>query len=95
MPDQGLISFAATFPSILPFLLKEFLAHLPKAKFIQNQALFRKRNHHQLKNKRLMFVYLHFLLYTLDIEWLPLIDEEIFLSVPPGHHFADRKKHSS
>ena len=90
-PNQGLIAFATTFPSILPFLLKEFLDIYPNAKFIQKQALLEKDIIQQLEKQEVNVCISTFPIIHADIEWLPLIEEEIFLSVPPSHHFADRK----
>jgi DNA-binding transcriptional LysR family regulator len=90
-PDKGLISFATTFPSVLPFLLKEFLEIYPDAKFIQNQAFSEKDIIKQLEKQEINICISTFPIIHGDIEWLPLVEEEIFLSVPPEHPLAERE----
>lgn len=89
--EQGIISFAVTLPSVLPFLLKEFLKLHPLAKFIQNQAFTEKEIISQLENQLIDICISTFPIISPNIEWLPLVDDEIMLSVPPGHRLAHRE----
>jgi DNA-binding transcriptional LysR family regulator len=89
--DKGTISFATTLPSILPFLLKDFLELYPNAKFIQSQAFTEKEIIKQLENQEIDICISTFPIINPEIEWLPLVDEEILLSVPSDHRLADRK----
>lgn len=88
--DKGIISFATTLPSVLPFLLKDFLAVYPNAKFIQNQAFSEKEIISQFENQEIDICISTFPIISSEIEWFPLIDEEILLSVPIGHRLANR-----
>lgn len=90
--EQGIISFAVTLPNLLPFLLKEFLAIYPEAKFIQNQAFSEKEIISQLENQVIDVCISTFPIISPNIEWLPLMDDEILLSVPHGHRLANRKR---
>ncbi len=89
--ENGMISFATTFPSVLPHLLKDFLEIYPNAKFTQNQAFSEKEIIEQLKNQDIDLCLSTFPIINPEIEWYPLIDEEIFLSVHKSHRFASRK----
>jgi DNA-binding transcriptional LysR family regulator len=89
--DSGIISFAVTLPSVLPYLLKEFLEMYPQAKLIQNQAFSEKEIISQLENQTIDICISTFPIVHPNIEWLPLMDDEIMLSVPKGHRLANRK----
>lgn len=89
--ERGVVSLAITMPSILPYLLKDFLAVHPHSRIIQNQAYTVHDIKSQLENAEINLCISTFPVISSEIEWLPLMDEEIFLSVPPQHHLADRK----
>jgi DNA-binding transcriptional LysR family regulator len=89
--DKGIISLAVTLPSALPFLLKEFLEIYPQAKFIQNQAFSEKEIISQLENQVIDVCISTFPIISPNIEWFPLVDDEIMLSVPHGHRLANRE----
>lgn len=89
--ETGTISLAITFPNILPMLLKAFLTKYPKVRVMQHQAFSNLEMRHQLQNAEIDFCIATAPVTGPEIEWLPLVDEEIFLSVPYGHRLADRK----
>jgi DNA-binding transcriptional LysR family regulator len=89
--EKGIISFAVTLPSVLPYLLKDFLKLYPQAKFIQKQAFSEKEIISQLENQIIDVCVSTFPIISPNIEWLPLGDDEIMLSVPYGHHLANRE----
>ena len=89
--SSGMISFATTLPSVLPLLLKGFLSIYPNVKFTQNQAFSEKEIIEQLHKQLIDLCLSTFPIINPKIEWLPLIDEEILLSVPRGHKFVGRK----
>jgi DNA-binding transcriptional LysR family regulator len=89
--DKGIISFAVTLPSVLPFFLKEFLASYPQMKLIQNQAFTEKEILSQFENQIIDICISTFPIIHPEIEWLPLVEEEIMLSVPHSHRLAKRK----
>jgi DNA-binding transcriptional LysR family regulator len=89
--DSGIISIATTLPSLLPLLLKEYLTIHPKARMMQKEALSETEIISQLENSEIDLCISTFPIHSPEIEWLPLYTEEIFLSVPSWHRFANRE----
>ncbi|TDF95052.1 LysR family transcriptional regulator [Paenibacillus piri] len=88
--DRGVVSLAITLPNILPVLLRDFLKLRPDVRIMQRQAIspFEMRN--DLESGETDFCISTRPVTGPDIEWLSLVDEEIFLSVPNGHRLAGR-----
>lgn len=86
--DQS-ISVAIALPHILPFLIVEFLKSHPDTKISQYVApsIGMKQ---QLENGEVDFCISMDPIRGDDIEWLTLLEEEIYLSVPPNHHLSTR-----
>jgi DNA-binding transcriptional LysR family regulator len=87
--NQGMVTLSVSIPSILPGLLGSFLAQYPDVHFRQffESASSMK---HQLENGDIDFSISSEPIEGPDIEWKPLITEEILLVVPPGHPLAER-----
>lgn len=89
--ERGAVSFAITMPSILPFILKDFLAIYPDVRMIQKQALTADEIKKQLKQGKIDVCISSIPVHDEDIEWLHLCEEEIFLTVPTCHPLAGRE----
>ncbi|MBP3039973.1 LysR family transcriptional regulator [Bacillaceae bacterium Marseille-Q3522] len=89
--DNGFVSIATTLPSLLPLLLKDYYTAFPKARIKQKQALSHDEIKQQLENVEIDLCISTFPIIGADIKWLPLLEEEIFLSVPSWHKLANRK----
>lgn len=83
------ISITIALPYILPHLIVDFLKIYPKIKINQSIA-----NTNEMKilleNSEVDFCFFTEEIHGEEIEWVTLIEEEIFLSVPPNHHLATR-----
>lgn len=88
--QNNLVSVAVTIPTILPELLAGFLDVYPNARFRQYQA-FAERLKNQLESGEIDVAISTFPLEGEDLEWRPIIEEEIFLAVPSSHPLADRE----
>lgn len=88
--QNELISVAVTIPTILPQLLGGFLEHRPKARFRQYQA-FADRMKTQLETGEIDVGISTFPIEGDNIEWYPIIEEEVLLAVPLSHPLAERK----
>lgn len=89
--QNHLISVAVTIPTILPQLLGGFMEHQPKARFRQYQA-FAERMRLQLESGEIDVGISTFPIEGDDIEWHPIIEEEILLAVPSSHPLAYKKR---
>lgn len=87
--QNELITVAVTIPTILPELLGGFLQKHPKARFRQYQA-FAERMNSQLESGEIDVGISTFPIEGENVEWYPIIEEEIFLAVPNSHPLADR-----
>ena len=88
--QNRLISVAVTIPTILPELLGGFLKTNPQAQFRQYQA-FAQRMQSQLESGEIDVGISTFPIQGENIEWHPIIEEEILLAVPLTHPLALRK----
>lgn len=88
--QNELISVAVTIPTILPQLLGGFLENHPKARFRQYQA-FADRMKFQLETGEIDVGISTFPIEGDNIEWYPIIEEEILLAVPLSHPLAGQK----
>ncbi|MBB5180417.1 DNA-binding transcriptional LysR family regulator [Planomicrobium koreense] len=88
--QNRLISVAVTIPTILPELLGGFLKIHPQAQFRQYQA-FAQRMQSQLESGEIDVGISTFPIHGENIEWYPIIEEEILLAVPLTHPLAARK----
>lgn len=88
--QNRLISVAVTIPTILPELLGGFLKTNPQAQFRQYQA-FAQRMQSQLESGEIDVGISTFPIQGENIEWYPIIEEEILLAVPLTHPLALRK----
>lgn len=88
--QNELISVAVTIPTILPELLGGFMENHPKARFRQYHA-FAERMKNQLETGEIDVGISTYPIQGEDIEWHPIIEEEIFLAVPATHPLAERK----
>lgn len=84
------ISITIALPHILPYLIVDFLKTYPKIKINQSIATT-----HEMKilleNGDVDFCFFTEEVTNESIEWVTLLEEEIFLSVPPNHPLANRK----
>ncbi|MCY8935478.1 LysR family transcriptional regulator [Peribacillus frigoritolerans] len=83
-------SVSIALPHILPFFIVEFMKRDPKMHIRQYSAssIGMKK---QLENAEVDFCISMDPIYGDEIEWMPLLDEEVFLSVPQDHHLAKRE----
>lgn len=89
--ENKLISVAVTIPTILPELLGGFLKEYPGARFRQYQA-FAERMKTQLETGEIDVGISTFPIEGDEIEWYPIIEEEILLAVPKAHPLADQQE---
>ncbi|GGB53311.1 LysR family transcriptional regulator [Lentibacillus populi] len=88
--EKGNVTVAATFPHFFPSLMSDYLKEYPNVKIKQVQAS--SINMKQLiQNNKIDFGISTAPIIEQDIEWIPLLDEEIFLTVPKNHHLSNRK----
>jgi LysR family transcriptional activator of glutamate synthase operon len=83
------ISIAVTNPSILPDLIVGFKNLYPQVRFRQYQSSssgMRK----QLESAEIDLGISTVEIVSEDLQWTPLLREELFLTVPPRHHLANR-----
>lgn len=88
--EQGIVTMAATFPDITSHLLRQFLTGHPRVRIIQKQAMSAQDIIKQLERAEIAVCISTFPIIDSEVEWLPLMEEEIFLSVPPEHPLAGR-----
>ncbi|MFJ7849931.1 LysR family transcriptional regulator [Peribacillus sp. NPDC097206] len=88
--ENGKIKLAMTLPHITPMFLSEFLNKHPNVKINHNQASSSEMQS-KLEKAELDICISTSRIDSSNIEWIPLIDEEIFLSVPLNHRLANRK----
>ncbi|WP_053373180.1 LysR family transcriptional regulator [Paenibacillus sp. FJAT-27812] len=89
--DHGVLSISVTLPYVLPTLLKEFLTLYPHIRIIQRQLGSVHEMRTELENADIDFCISTTPITGQTIEWLPLVKEELCLTVPKGHRFADRE----
>ncbi|MBN6888331.1 DNA-binding transcriptional LysR family regulator [Cytobacillus horneckiae] len=82
-------SVSIALPHILPFFIVEFMKRNPDVHIKQHSgsASMMKK---QLESGQVDFCISMSPIIGEDIEWMTLLNEEIFLSVPPEHHLAGR-----
>lgn len=87
--QESKITLAVTIPRVLPDLLKSFLSQYPNVKFQQflQPSSFVKG---QLVEGKIDYCLSSIPIDAPDIVWEPLITEEVYLIVPPGHPFSNR-----
>jgi DNA-binding transcriptional LysR family regulator len=87
--SQETITLAVSIPRILPDLLGSFLNQYPHVRFQQflESTSSMKR---QLEDAEIEFCISSVPIEGPEIVWEPLMTEEIFLIVPPGHRLAER-----
>jgi DNA-binding transcriptional LysR family regulator len=85
------VTLAVSIPRVLPDLLGSFLKQHPHVRFRQflESTSSMKR---QLEEGALDFCISSIPIEGDDIEWKPLMTEEIFLLFPPSHHLASREQ---
>ncbi|GLV14827.1 LysR family transcriptional regulator [Alicyclobacillus hesperidum] len=88
--NEDIVTLAVSTPRILPGLLGAFLASHPDVRFRQffESAPEMKR---QIENGEVDFCISSAAIEGIDIEWRPLLTEEIFLIVPSNHPLAVRE----
>lgn len=87
--NQNSIRLAVSIPRVLPDLLGSFLRKYPHVRFQQFVNSISSMKHH-LKNGEIDFCISSVPIEDPEIVWEPLMTEEIFLIVPPGHRLAGR-----
>lgn len=87
--QNQLVSVAITIPSILPELLGGFLDKYPTVRFRQYQA-FSKRMKKQIETGEVDIGISTLPVNGEEIKWVPILEEELLLSVPLTHPLADR-----
>ena len=88
--QKHLISISIMIPSILPELIGEFLRKNPNVRFKQYHSSPTEMKE-QLKNLEIDMGISTMPIFEEDIEWIPILEEEIFLSVPLTHPLAKRE----
>jgi DNA-binding transcriptional LysR family regulator len=86
----GSITLAVSIPRILPDLLGTFLTKYPQVhlrQFIESTPSMKRL----LEQGDIDFCISSIPVAGPDIEWRPLMTEEIFLIIPPGHRLAKRE----
>ncbi|KIL37329.1 LysR family transcriptional regulator [Cohnella kolymensis] len=84
---EGTITLAVTIPRILPELLGSFLAQYPNVR-IRQRIESTSSMTRQLESGNIDLCISSAAPEGPDIEWKPLITEEIFLLIPPGHRLS-------
>jgi DNA-binding transcriptional LysR family regulator len=89
--SQESITLAVSIPRILPDLLGSFLSRYPHVRFqqfLESTSLMKR----QLEDLEIDFCISSVPLEGAELVWEPLMTEEIFLMVPPGHRLAKRNR---
>lgn len=89
-PEKGVISVAMTLPHITPKFLGDFLKDHPHVRIKQQQASSPEMLS-LLENAEIDICISTSPIIGSDIEWVPLMEEDIFLSVPYTHRLANRE----
>lgn len=89
--EHGVISMAVTLPYVLPTLIKEFLTLYPNVRIIQRQLGSALEMGNDLESAAIDFCISSTPVTGPDIEWLTLADEELCITVPKNHRFANRE----
>jgi DNA-binding transcriptional LysR family regulator len=89
-PDKGIISIAMTLPHILSKFFGDFLKDHPQVKIKHKQASISEMKF-LLENAEIDICISTSPITGDNIEWVPLREEEIFLSVPTTHRLANQK----
>ncbi|MUG72235.1 LysR family transcriptional regulator [Paenibacillus validus] len=87
---RGSITLAVSIPRILPELLGSFLTRYPHVhlrQFIESTSSMKRL----LDQGDIDFCISSIPIQGPDVEWKPLMTEEVFLLVPPGHRLAKRE----
>lgn len=87
--EQGQVTFAVTFPHVMPNLIQQYLKKHPRIKIRQYQATSELATQLILEDK------VDFAISTIpiahqDITWIPLLQDDIYLTVSKQHHLATR-----
>ncbi|MFD0050362.1 LysR family transcriptional regulator [Actinomycetes bacterium NPDC127524] len=85
----GMVQLAISIPSILPDLISSFLAQ-HKNIFFQQLVAGNESMVHLLEKGEIDMCISSTPIEGPDIEWIPLLTEEIYLMVPENHHLAGR-----
>ncbi|MBP1914183.1 DNA-binding transcriptional LysR family regulator [Lederbergia galactosidilyticus] len=88
--QNKVLSISVTIPSLLPDLLGDFLVRYPGTRFRQHQASFEKMVQ-QLEAGEIDLGISTKPVAKENIEWIPILEEEILLTVPLSHPLANRK----
>lgn len=87
--ERGQVTFAVTFPHVMPTLIQQYLREHPRTKIKQYQATSERATQLILDDK------VDFAISTMpivheDITWIPLLQDDIYLTVSKEHHLAKR-----
>lgn len=88
--EKGSITVSATFPHFFPTLMSDFLKEYPDVTIKQVQASSSKMKR-LIQNNKIDFGLSTDPIIDEDIEWISLLDEEIFITAAESHHFAVRR----
>ncbi|WP_168118998.1 LysR family transcriptional regulator [Paenibacillus sp. HB172176] len=88
---HGVVTVSVTLPYVLPTLLKAFLTEHPQVRIIQHQLGSAVEMKAELENAAIDYCISTIPITGPDIEWLKLAEEQLCLTVPKGHRFAERK----
>ncbi|MBB6446208.1 LysR family transcriptional regulator [Bacillus benzoevorans] len=89
-PEKGIISIAMTLPHIMAKFLGDFLKDHPQVKIKHKQASISEMKY-LLENAEVDLCISTSPIIGDYIEWVPLREEEIFLSIPADHRLAKHK----
>ena len=87
--QENKITLAVTIPRVLPDLLQAFLSKYPNVKF-QQYLQSTSSMQAQLAEGKIDYCISSVPIESADIIWEPLITEEVYLIIPPGHPFSGR-----
>lgn len=89
--ESGVVSFSTAVPHVLPDLISAFISKYPKVyirQYIHNTAQMVQ----QLESGGIDFGITFMPVNQPNIEWTPMIEEDIFIVVPRGHRLTSLKK---
>lgn len=82
--ESGQVTFAVTFPHVMPLLIQNYVSRHSNIKIKQYQAIS-ERAPHLILNNEVDFAISSFKIEHRDISWEPIIQDDIYLTVSKEH----------
>ncbi|TRL69244.1 LysR family transcriptional regulator [Staphylococcus haemolyticus] len=82
--ESGQVTFAVTFPHVMPLLIQNYVSRHPNIKIKQYQAIS-ERATHLILNNEVDFAISSSKIEHRDISWEPIIQDDIYLTVSKEH----------